>query len=181
MSTKFQVTIFKKSKKAPYPDHIVVKGFPSTRDPYNNTAHLYFDKGVLAKFVHMQDAPKGKRVWDPESERYVDLEPKHRIVQEFTLKNGKTTYSKGPIHTAGDFFVIFGYLYPDMHTITFCQGSPLQIHYYKITTDLKGKWRNPDDLTKWFNDKDAQIKEIYTRKGGKTCPRWQDLKKNERD
>ena len=161
MSNKLKVTIFKKSKKAPYPDHIIVKGFSSTVDPYDNTVHLYFDRGVLAKFVHVQDAPKGKRVWDSNAEKYVDLEPKHRIAQEFAIKNGKTTYSKEPIHTAGDFIVIFGYVHPDIRTITFCQGSLLYPRYYQVTTDLKRKWRDHDTL-RYFNQLDADIKTIYT-------------------
>ena len=167
MTAKFQVTIFKKSKKAPYPDHIVVKGFPSKIDPYNNLVHLYFDKGVLSKFTHIQNAPKGKRIWDPQAERYVDLEPKHRIAQEFTIKNGKKTYSQEPIHTAGDFIVMFGYIDPDIHTITFCQGSLLLPRYYEIITDSRIKWREPNDYLKHSNKMAAVIEEIYSEKKDK--------------
>ena len=60
---KFKVTIFKKTKGALFPEHIIIRRKSPVSDqwhPYNDTVHLYFDKGVLAKFVHVQNAPKGK-------------------------------------------------------------------------------------------------------------------------
>lgn len=181
MSNKLQVTIFKKSKRAPYPDHIVVARKSPASDqwhPYDDTVHLYFNKGVLAKFVHVQDAPKGKRVWDPQTEKYVALEPKHQIANEFVMKDRKTTYKRNP--TSSHFYT-FGYMAPDTTDITFCndQTHPGFFDYFKVRMDLKGKWRNPDDLDKHYNNIAAEIKEVYSNKGGKECPRWQNLKKNE--
>lgn len=172
MPAKFQVTIFKKSKRTPYPYHIIVMRNSPASDqwhPYDDTIHLYFDKGVLAKFVHVQDAPKGKRIWDPTSEKYVDLEPKHQIANEFIIKDGKTIYLKKPTK---NHFYTFGYTAPDTTNITFCndQTHPGFFDYFKIRMDLKGRWRAPTDLDKHYNNIAAEITEVYSNQKGRTCP-----------
>lgn len=171
MSNRFKVTIFKKSKRSPYPDHIIVARKSSSSDqwhPYNDTVHLYFDKGILAKFVHVQDAPKGKQIWNPESERYVDLEPKHKIENEFIMKDGKVSYLKMP---TTNHFYSFGYTVGTQN-ITFCndQTHPGFFDYYKVRMNLKGKWRDPSDLDRHYNDIAAEIKEVYLTQGRKKHP-----------
>ena len=164
MSSKFKVTIFKKAKGSRYPEHVVVARKSPISDhwlPYNDTVHLYFDKGVLAKFVHVQDAPKGKKIWNPKSERYEDLEPKHQIANEFIMKDGKVTYLKEQTRNQ---FYLFGYSYPNETRITFCndQISPGYFDYFRIVMDINGKWCNPDGFDKYQNDIAAEIKEVYT-------------------
>lgn len=163
MSPKFKVKIFKKTKHSRYPNHIILSRKSSDSDmwqPYDDTVHLYFDKGVLAKFIHVQDAPKGKRIWDPISEKYVDLEPKHQIANEFIIKDGKKIHLKKP---TPDSLYSFGYMAPDTTTITFCNDKthPGCFDYFTIRMDLKGKWREPSVWDKYQNDKAAEIKEVY--------------------
>lgn len=164
MSPKFKVTIFKNTKNSRYPKHVIIRRKSPASDqwhPYDDTVHLYFDKGVLAKFIHIQDAPKGKKIWNPESERYEDLEPKHQIANKFVMKDGKITYLKKQTRSH---FYLFGYSYPNTTSITFCndQTHPGFFDYFRIQMDLKGKWRNPSNLDLYWNNMAAEVKEVYT-------------------
>jgi hypothetical protein len=62
---------------------------------------------------------------------------------------------------------MFGYIDPDIHTITFCQGSLLLPRYYEIITDSKRKWREPNDYLKHSNKMAAVIEEIYSEQKDK--------------
>ena len=180
MSNKFKVTIFKKTKGASYTDHVIVRRKSPASDhwhPYNDTVHLYFDKGVLARFVHVQDAPKGKKIWNFKSERYEDLEPKHQVANEFIMKNGKVIYLKEQTRNQ---FYLFGYSYPNETRITFCndQTRPGFFDYFRIVMDSNGKWCNPDGFDQYQNDMAAEIKEVYTTKRTKTLHPAQVVKKS---
>ena len=172
MSPKFKVTIFKKTKNSHYPKHIIVERKSPNSDfwhPYNDTVHLYFNKGVLAKFVHVQDAPKGKKIWDSWLERYVDLEPKHQIANEFVMKDGKIIHLKEQTRSH---FYLFSYNEPNTWYITFCndQTSPGYFDYFHVPMDLNGNWRVPNDFVKYQNNKAAEIKEVYTQQTKNICP-----------
>lgn len=49
MSEHLKVKVLKKSKDAPYPEHIIVE-----RKSTNELVHLYFDNGDLAKLTHIE-------------------------------------------------------------------------------------------------------------------------------
>ena len=180
MSEKFKVTIFKKTKGARYPEHIIVKRKSSPSDslhPYDDTVHLYFDEGILKKFVHIQNAPKGKKIWNPKSERYEDLEPKHKIANEFIMEDGNITYLK---EQTGNHFYSFGYGYPNERSIAFCndQTHPGYFDYFRIRMDLNGKWHDPSDFDSFLNDMAAEITEVYTAYRAKNPRSQQGIKKS---
>lgn len=180
MSPKFKVTIFKSTKNSRYPKHIIIKRKSLDSDfvhPYDDTVYLYFNKGVLAKFIHVQDAPKGKKIWDSESERYVDLGPKHQIANEFIMKDGEMIPLK---EQNRNHFYLFGYSYPNKRYISFCndQTHPGYFDYFHIRMDLNGKWINPSNVDQYWNDMAAEIKEIYTAHNSRNFHSSQTIKKS---
>ena len=97
MQFNLKVKVLKKSKNASYPEHIIVE-----RKSTNEMVHMYFNKGTLAKFTHIKRDPQIQMVWDKQEKRYKTLMPSYQVVQEFTIKDGKTTFLKSP--QKNDFF-----------------------------------------------------------------------------
>lgn len=145
MTKKLKVKVLKKSKNAPYPEHIIVER-PSTHE----MAHLYFNNGALAKFTHIVPNPQTNRVLN-ETERKDDVfMPSYIVHQEFTVKNGEPFYSKGPKRQ--NFFTIVDFMLGGLSSISF-HNSPDE-QQYDFVVDL---WKNCD----YHAQNNAEIKEIY--------------------
>ena len=87
MTKDLKAIILKKSKNAPYPNHIIVE-----RKSTNEMAHLYFNNGALSKFVYIRKKPMIQMSWDEKEKRYL-FQPceNYEIERSFIVKDGKYT------------------------------------------------------------------------------------------
>jgi len=97
MQFNLKVKVLKKSKDARYPEHIIVE-----RKSTHEMVHMYFNEGTLTKFTHIVRDPQIKMAWDDKEKRYKVLLPSYKVAQEFTIKDGKSTFLMGPQNN--DFF-----------------------------------------------------------------------------
>ena len=97
MSENLKVKILKKSKEAPFPEHIIVE-----RKLTHEMVHLYFDDGYLTKLTHIKRDPNIKMAWDEKEKKYKAALPNYLVVQDIVFQEDKechprkSTYLKGP-------------------------------------------------------------------------------------
>ena len=77
MIKNLKVKILKKSKDAPYPEHIIVE-----RPETHELAHLYFNEGTLSKLTHIKRDSQIKMAWNEREKKYEALLPSYVVFQE---------------------------------------------------------------------------------------------------
>ena len=90
MIKNLKVKILKKSKDAPYPEHIIVE-----RPETHELAHLYFNEGTLSKLTHIKRDSQIKMAWNERERKYEVSLPSYTVFQECLIKNGQLIYTKG--------------------------------------------------------------------------------------
>ena len=161
MSAKLKVQILKKSKDAPYPEHIIVER-PETYE----MAHLYFDEGLLKRFTHIKRDPKIKMLWNKQEKRYKALLPNYVVLQD-AVRNEQAgfTYLKGPEDQT---FFSFSAMPPwNMSSIMFCSSLNPYGPSFFVEMDLNDKCV-PNHYVGPFSS--ADIKEIYPHQKRRVTP-----------
>ena len=170
--TNLKVKILKKSKEAPYPEHIIVEKRSSAE-----MAHLYFDQGSLVKFVYIQKEKTSSMRWNEQEKRYTLVPPSYTIKATYDIHKNK--YSPRPPFVKGNYIVPSGFcrfsLSPfwNESTITFTDTQE-NVNQFSVVMDLEGKCK-PNQFTEGW--KDADIKTIYPHQKRRTCPTPNFLKK----
>lgn len=78
---KLKVKILKKSKNAPYPEHIIVES-PVTHE----MVHLYFDNGDLTRLTHIVRDSQIKMLWNAKEKRYEPTLSHYTIDQDILYR-----------------------------------------------------------------------------------------------
>ena len=172
---KLKVKVLKKSKDAPYPEHIIVE-----RKPTRELVHLYFDNGYLARFTHIKRDPGIKMAWDKQEQKYKALLPSYSVVQDIVFKEGKedhlreSTYLKGPEDQS-----LFGFsVSPIFNQSTICFYShPRSFSDFFVEMDLNDRCV-PNHYIGPLSD--AEIKEIYPHQERRRFPSKDFFAKKER-
>ena len=167
MVSSLKVRVFKKSKDASVPEHIIVKR-PATHEQ----VHMHFYEGALVKFTHFIPNPQIKTEWDGQEKKYKALSSPYIIFQQFSVKDGELTCSKWPENQ--DFSAYSDCPMFNLRQIGFqpSVGSPALF----IEMDLQFKCRP----NKYIRDCSmAEIQEIYTRQPIATQPNVEPIKNQE--
>lgn len=172
-----KVKILKKSKEAPYPEHIIVE-----RKSTHELVHLYFDDGLFKKLTHIKRDPQIRMAWDKKEKKYKALPPNYLVLQEVVREKNK-----------GDDYPKYHYLKgpENQNFFSFSVMPPWNMSSILFTSDPKSLFSSSFFIKMDLNDRcipnhyvgplsTAEIKEIYPRQKGKVCPRLQNLKENER-
>ena len=171
MSNLLKVKILKKSKEAPYPEHIIVER-PETRE----LVHMYFDDGYLARFTHIKRDLGIKMTWDKQEKRYKALPPNYLVVQD-AIRNeqGGFTHLKEPENQT---FFSFSVMPPwNISSIMFCSSSDPFGPSFFVQMDLNDKCV-PNHYVGPFST--ADIKEIYPHQKRQSAPSKEFFARKER-
>ena len=147
MTGNLKVKVFKKSKSAPYPEHIMIE-----KKATNEIAHLFFEDGTLTRLTHVIQTPQIKI-------SYVD--DKETVYQDIIFNccdknpSSKRRYLEGPKYQ--DFFIFFEPPSWEFHSICF-KSHPKHIADLFIETDLNNRCI-PYNYLKNYGT--AEIEEVY--------------------
>ena len=137
MQFNLAVKVLKKSKDAPYPEHIIVE-----RKSTHELAHLYFDNGVLKRLTHIVRDPQIRMAWDEKEKRYKTLLPRYKVSSDAVLEEDKKdgyiryNYLKGPENQ--NFFTFYSTPPWNLRTIAF-QSLPEALSDFCVEMDLSNK------------------------------------------
>jgi len=168
MVSPLKVRVFKKSKDASIPEHIVVE-----RSATHELVHMHFNEGSLAKFTHFVRDPQTKMMWDGQEKKYKALPSRYTVSQQFSVKDGKATYLKGPEDQS--FFCFFDAPPWNSSSIAFKPYKKGLSGFY-VETDLKLSCI-PNAYIR--DDGVADIQEIYTHQSIATQSNMQPIKNQE--
>lgn len=172
MKENLKVTVLKKSKDAPYPEHIIVE-----RRATHEIVHLYFDDGNLAKLTHIVRDSQTRT--DLEDKGQQSSLPNYIIFQEAIYKeNGnnhlrKSTYLKGPKDQ--NFFSFAVQPIWNQSTIGF-KSFPGTSPNFFVEMDLNDKC-----IPNAYIHGNVEVSEIYPRKTRRTCLNYKNFKEHARD
>ena len=161
-----KVKILKKSKDAPYPEHIIVE-----KKSTCELVHLYFDDGLLKRLTHIKRDPQIRMAWDEKEKRYKALLPNYLVVQDVIReenkddKNTRYHYLKGP---------------ENQNFFSFSVTPPWGISSILFTASPKSLFSSSFFVEMDLNDRCvpnhyigplscADIKEIYPHQKRRTC------------
>ena len=162
------VKILKKSKDAPYPEHIIVE-----RKSTYEMVHLYFNDGYLERLTHIKRDPEIKMAWNEQEKRYKALLPNYMVLQDVVRnKQGDFTYLKGPEDQT---FFSFSVTPPwNMSSIMFNSSRDPFGPSFFVEMDLNDKCV-PNHYIGPFSS--ADIQEIYPHQKRRVCPNLQNFAK----
>ena len=161
MTKNLKVKVLKKSKDAPYPEHIIVE-----RKSTHEMVHLYFDDGNLTRLTHITRAPKIEGNQNTEGKNSL---PNYVISQDIVYKTDEKGQKK-PYFLKGlknqNFFALIDTSLGERSSIGF-KSNPEEFtdSYVEMTANKKCI---PNAY--WADCGVADVNEIYPHQERKVSP-----------
>ena len=169
MIKNLKVKILKKSKEAPYPEHIIVE-----RPETHELVHLYFNEGTLSKLTHIKRDSQIKMTWNERGKKYEALLPSYTVFQECLIRDGQLVYTKGLKDR--DFFKLsFSRKWRSQMVEFKPSAKTLPDFFVEMDSDFKC---TPNAYIRHYDT--VEIGFIYPHQKRRTCPSCKNFKQHVR-
>ena len=169
MPSSLKVKVLRKSKDAPYPEHIIVEKGSSSEG-----AHLYFDQGNLKKFVYMKRKKSPVQMqWDERQKRYIVIPSPYQVKATYDVP--QDNYQPALSFLQRDCVIPTSFCTFKVSNrwkesiITFLESNGDR---FAVLLRLNGRCK-----TRYIEAWGADIKTIYPHQKRRTCPTPSIIKK----
>ncbi|MBR6231789.1 MAG: hypothetical protein IKQ99_01665 [Alphaproteobacteria bacterium] len=170
MPANLKVKVLKKTKDAPYPEHVIID-----REDSSEGAHLYFDQGNLVKFVYMKRPQSPVQMeWNEEQKKYTIVPPPYQVEAAYDVFQNH--YRPTPSFAQRDCTVPTSFCIFKVSNhwkesiVTFLDPNE---NRFAVVLDLQGKCKANQYMESWG----AEVKTIYPHQKRRTCPTPSIIKK----